>query len=322
MKQSETRTIMIYFKILAWIFAICLTSFGHGDEDSLREQKERKAKSAQLLAIVTNSQNEADLERALGVLHAAIDKNKTANVKMIDELRIQVYADTFLKLKNDNSLTSSVRIALWEILAEGTVNDNNDYAKNRCIEFIWRLMETRKKDHYSKHFVSCLEKGYKESCFYDWRYIVLALDASKSKLTMEIVKNYSNRIPRNTYRIYYSREWCATLIAARHNDKKSIKSLIKLCEAAREEERFYLLFVDISLVHDKMIVDYLLQYLKSDENMFDNSPCMHVEKIASRTALMLSRMLKDFPEYKDYNDMEAIEACRRWMEENKDYKFK
>ena len=309
----------INVQILVLLLGISLTSFGLSDEESLRAQKERKEKSVQLLATVTGSKNDADLKKALDALRTAISKDRPANENAISEIRIQIYADIYLKLKDDNSLTPSVRTSLWEILAEGTFNDNNNYAKSRCIEFIWKLVEAGKTEHYSEYFVSCLERGYKESIFYDWRYIVLALDASKSKLTMEIVKNYSNRIPRNTYRIYYSREWCATLIAARHNDKKSIKSLIKLCEVAREEERFYLLFEDISLVHDKMIVDYLLQYLKSDENMFDNSPCMPVEKIASRAALMLSRMLKGFPDYKDYNDMEA---CRRWIEENKDYKFK
>ena len=38
--------------------------------------------------------------------------------------------------------------------------------------------------------------------------------------------------------------------------------------------------------------------------------------------IQLYKMLDGFPEYDDYNTKEAIEACRHWMEKNKDFKFK
>lgn len=317
------KAFLIHSKILFLIFSFCIISFGQEDEDSLREQRERKSKSRQLLTKVIESKNKADLERAMDMLRSVVAKDKSAPKNKIDELRLQIYADTFLKLEKGYSLlTPSVRMALWEILAEGTINDSDDYVKSRCIEFIWKLMESGKTEHYSKHFVSCLEKGYEETHFYDWRYIVLALDASNSKITKDIVKKYSNKFPSNMHRIYYTREWSATLIASKHNDKKSIKYLVRLCEAANEQERFTLLFKDISCVHDKMIVAYLSQYLLSNKNLFDNSPCMPVEKVAVPAAVTLNKMIEGFPEYESYNSMEAIETCRRWMEANKDYKFK
>lgn len=309
----------IHIQILVLLFAICSTLFGQGEDDSRRARREHKEKSGMLLAKVIESKNDADLKKALDALRTTISEDKPANENAIPKMRLQIYVDIYMTLKNGRQMTPSVRMSLWEILAECTVNDNHGYT---CIKFIWELMEEGEAEQFSRHFVDCLEKAYQKASSDDWRYIVLALDASGSKMTDDIVKKYSNRIPTTLDFIYNSREWCATLIAAKHKDEKAIKFLIRLCEAARDEEHFRLLFNDISAVHDKMVVNYLWQYLKSEENMFDNTPCMPLESVASRAAKTLYKMLDGFPEYDDYNTKEAVESCRRWMKENRDYKFK
>ena len=94
------------------------------------------------------------------------------------------------------------------------------------------------------------------------------------------------------------------------------------CEMATDSEKYNLLFDDLCEIHDLMTIKYLNEYLKSNKRLRSLIPIGQGELIASKAAFSLYRMLEGFPQYKYYNDMEAIESCRRWMEENKDYKFK
>lgn len=313
----------------ALVYFMAMIGFSHlsysesRDERDIRIAKESKAKSQYLLQQAINSSDKKQLMVAIDNLRNTIVSDQADDKSTFPELRLRIYADIYDLLKKDPEISNSLKSLLLDVLSEGAVsNGNNINLQERCVQFLYEIVKDSSKYRLSHDYINNIEKAYENKNLSPRRNIVLLIDNSGSTLADKIIKKSACRPLDSKYGIYNSEVWAATLMAGKRHDRKAIKHLIRLCEAAEEGQRFALLFKDISCVRDKMIVEYLSHYLKSDESLFDNSPCMPVEKVAACAAMTLKRMIEGFPQYKDYNDMEAIESCRRWMEENKDYKFK
>ena len=124
--------------------------------------------------------------------------------------------------------------------------------------------------------------------------------------------------------MYYSKTWAATLIFAQKGEEKYVKQLIRLSEKSIEANpgMMLLLFRDISTVHNKMVIRYLNEYLKSDKRAPEwDDGVTEPQYVSYYAALALSKMLRGFPAQKSYFNMAAVEDCRKWMAEQKEFVF-
>ncbi len=318
--------------ILAFALAACLASFGLEDGGKgAMDEAECRMRARRLLEAVVESSDATARDKALLDLRAAIGESRM--------MRGIAYSRISMVLNNAASMELPLRNALLEMLAEAVANDTIDAIRENCLRFIWEFMSLRRDEEYSVHLVECLEKAYAEGAVtglqHGRRNIILALDACNSRMTDEICRKYANKYPPNFEWVSNSGQWCATLAMARRGDVKSVKFLIRLSEADSDYDRFMTLFNDISCVHHKLVVEYLRLYLMSDKRFWDSfcelrGPLedhsqFHSEiyhPVASCAAKALSMMLEGFPAFKDYESPGAIAACRKWMEENPDYKFR
>ena len=314
--------------ILAFALAACLASFGLEDRGKgTMDEGECRMRAGRLLAAVVESASVEARDKALLDLRAAIGESRM--------MRGITYPRISMALNNAASMDVSLRNALLEILAEAVANDTIDAIRNNCLRFIWEFMSLRRDEEYSGHFVECLEKAYAEGAVaglqHGRRNIILALDTCNSRMTDEICRKYANKYPSNFEWVSNSEQWCATLAMARRGDVKSVKFLIRLSEADSDYDRLLYIFNDITCVHHKLVVEYLRLYLMSDKRFWDSfcelrgpleDYSQFYHPVASYAAKALSMMLEGFPAFKDYESPGAIAACRKWMEENPDYKFR
>lgn len=113
--------------------------------------------------------------------------------------------------------------------------------------------------------------------------------------------------------------WAALRARARMGVKEDIARCIQLADSHPDEDyKARRLLRELAYVRQPEVVDYIYDYLKSDE----------VEKVkgrdvvrmshAQRAAMALAEMLRRFPGRKDIGgDAKTIERCSKWMAEQK-----
>jgi hypothetical protein len=284
--------------------------------------------SRQIVSNFLSSQNKEEKQKTLDALYQAISSDKIINKEKIPNLRLSIYVRIFLTIKNNHELSLDKRQELLDVLADGIVNegivkDNTLYLRERNVKFLYELVYERK----IQDLTSLCVKNIENACvqlLHDPRYAVLLLSVSGSKRANKLLQEFADSPRLNLERMYYSKTWAATLILAQKGEEKYVKQLIRLSEKSIEANpgMMLLLFRDLPTVHDKMVVRYLHEYLKSDKRAPEwDDGVTEPQYVSYYAALALSKMLRGFPAPKSYFNMEAVEDCRQWMAEQKEYMF-
>ena len=284
--------------------------------------------SRQIVSNYLSSQNKEEKQKTLDALYQAISSDKIINKEKIPNLRLSIYVRIFLTIKNNHELSLDKRQELLNVLADGIVNegivkDNTLYLRERNVKFLYELVYERKIQDLTSLCVKNIEKACVQ-LLHDPRYAVLLLSVSGSKRANKLLQEFADSPRLNLERMYYSKTWAATLIFAQKGEEKYVKQLIRLSEKSIEANpgMMLLLFRDLPTVHDKMVVRYLHEYLKSDKRAPEwDDGVTEPQYVSYYAALALSKMLRGFPAPKSYFNMEAVEDCRNWMGKQKEFVF-
>ncbi len=239
----------------------------------------------------------------------------------IDMQRRSIYAACYAAVRDYRDLGENKRQELLQILTEGVTFDKDSGIRGKCVIFLYELVYDMKIAISKQESIKNIEMAYGNESRKS-RYMVLLLVCSGSPKADGVIDSLSDKNPSYYRRPFYSPEWAATLIKAQRGDLNSIKRLILLSERSNPEDRFTLQFQDFQAIHNKLAVAYLHEYLKSNITLPKTVEVLPEVYAASKASMALSRMLEGFPAFTDYNTPEAIAACRKWMEENPDCKFR
>ncbi len=273
---------------------------------------------------IIGSQSSKARDNAIQKLYA-----KISSYHKDDEYRFYIYALVCKAIKTNPELPKETRQAFMDILADGIVNDgiikdNTEYIHEKNVKYLCELVYDLKINGLSQQAVENIEKAYTNIYFCDQRYVTLLLAASGSKSADKFLRKTADSSDVSLPRMYYSAKWAATLVLAQKGERKYVKNLVRLAEKSINVNKvmLMLLFDDLPTVHDKIIVKYLHEYLKLDRRLpFWDEGLSEGRYEAYYAANALSKMLRGFPVHKNYNDMKAIEDCRKWMAEQKEYVF-
>lgn len=119
-------------------------------------------------------------------------------------------------------------------------------------------------------------------------------------------------------------EWAANLVLARQGDADSIEKLLDTAHKQDLHTLVVFVLVDFQYVPQSAIVEFLKQYLDSNERLEPVKSTVEGMPVAYYAASSLARMLKGFPvDYReDYSySMNDIQKCRAWMSRQKEWKF-
>ena len=310
--------------IFAMLVVLCTSHYLHAeqsDEEDIRIYNTNKKRAKILIGEIIESKSSEDIQETLQSMRNSISAEIVISDDIIPRYRSQFYAEIYDYLRKNKDLSTQNIKALWDILSEGIVNDNVLYQKKKNIFYLSELITENANVQFSDAFVNNIENAFKNKSLHD-RYMILLIVYSKSPIANEVLQKYSKTLPKNLSKIFDSPEWAAKLIMAKNGDINYTNQIITLSEAANEIERFSLLFNDISSVRNIEITKYLQRYLISNELLPQLKPQLPGELIASKAAVALSKMLVGFPLLDNYNNENNLNACRKWMKEQKEYKFK
>ncbi|MHC4527365.1 MAG: hypothetical protein ACYTEX_24805 [Planctomycetota bacterium] len=115
--------------------------------------------------------------------------------------------------------------------------------------------------------------------------------------------------------------WAALRARARMGGKEDIARCIQLVDThPNEDYKVRSFLTELAYVRQPQVVDYLRNYLNSNEKEPDDPPDVIGEAYASRAARALSEMLRGFPNKKGRGaDPGTIERCRQWMTQQKEW---
>jgi|GEM_PF-2777738 len=310
--------------IFAMLVVLCTSHYLHAeqsDEEDIRIYNTNKKRAKILIGEIIESKSSEDIQETLQSMRNSISAEIVISDDIIPRYRSQFYAEIYDYLRKNKDLSTQNIKALWDILSEGIVNDNVLYQKKKNIFYLSELITENANVQFSDAFINNIENAFKNKSLHD-RYMILLIVYSKSPIADEVLQKYSKTSPKNLSKIFDSPEWAAKLIMAKNGDINYTNQIITLSEAANEIERFSLLFNDISSVRNIEITKYLQRYLISNERLPQLKPQLPGELIASKAAVALSKMLVGFPLLDNYNNENNLNACRKWMKEQKEYKFK
>ena len=294
-------------------------------QEDINDYKER---SSQIISNILSSKNKDELQVAVDALYQAILLDKNYEKYGIPNFRLSLYVNVFVTVKNNHELSLDTRQVLMDVLADGMINegivkDNTLYIKEKNIKFLYELVYEQKIHVLTKQCVENIEKACVQT-LHEPRYAVLLLSASGSKKTNKLLRKFADSSRLNLARMYYSATWAATLFFAQKAEEKYVRRLVHLSEKAIEVNpgMLLVLFRDLPTVHDKIVVQYLHEYLKSDKRAPEwDDGVTEPQYVSYYAALALSKMLRGFPAQKSYFNMAAVEDCRKWMAEQKEFVF-
>ena len=316
-----------FIMIVTGLFLAVLPFFPHGlmAQEDINDYEER---SSQIISNILSSKNKDELQMAVDALYQAILSDKIQYNYGIPKFRLALYVKAIVTVKNNHELSLDTRQALMDVLADGMINegivkDNTLYMREKNIEFLYKLVYEHKIHDLTKQCVENIEKACVQT-LHDPRYAVLLLSASGSKKTNKLLRKFADSSRLNPARMYYSATWAATLIFAQKGEEKYVRQLVNLSEKAIEVNpgMLLVLFRDLPTVHDKIVVQYLHRYLKSGKRAPEwDDGVTEPQYVSYYAALALSKMLRGFPAQKSYFNMAAVEDCRKWMAEQKEFLF-
>ncbi len=294
-------------------------------QEDINDYKER---SSQIISNILSSKNKDELQVAVDALYQAILLDKNYEKYGIPNFRLSLYVNVFVTVKNNHELSLDTRQVLMDVLADGMINegivkDNTLYIKEKNIKFLYELVYEQKIHVLTKQCVENIEKACVQT-LHEPRYAVLLLSASGSKKTNKLLRKFADSSRLNLARMYYSATWAATLFFAQKAEEKYVRRLVHLSEKAIEVNpgMLLVLFRDLPTVHDKIVVQYLHEYLKSDKRAPEwDDGVTELQYVSYYAALALSKMLQGFPAPKRFFNMDAVEICRKWMAEQKEFVF-
>ena len=287
-----------------------------------------KEQSSKIISNILTSKNKDELQVAVDALYQAILSDKTGSEYAIPNFRLSLYVNVVVTVKNNHGLSLDTRQALMDVLADGMINegivkDNTLYIRERNIKFLYELVYEQKIHDLTKQCVENIEKACVQT-LHEPRYAVLLLSASGSKKTNKLLRKFADSSRLNLARMYYSATWAATLIFAQKGEEKYVRQLVQLSEKAIgvNPGMLLVLFRDLPTVHDKIVVQYLHEYLKSDKRAPEwDDGITEPQYVSYYAALALSKMLRGFPVPKSYFNMESVDICRKWMAEQQEFVF-
>ncbi len=312
-------------RILIYVFLTVLLSQLSFAQEELNGYQER---AEHIVSMVLSSKNNDEFKMALDALYKAILSDKVISEQKIPEFRLALYVRVFLAIKNNHELSRDTRQALMDVLADGIVNDgivkdNTPYIQRKNVEFLCDLVYKLKIQDLSKQCIENIEKLCMQSSR-NSRNAVLLLSASGSTKADKLIHRFADSSNWNLDGMYGTGTWAATLILAQKGEIKYVKQLVKLSEKAIEANpgMLLVLFRDLPTVHDKVVVQHLHEFLKSDKLAPEwDDGATKPQFVSYYAASALSKMLRGFPVHKSYFNMEAVEDCRKWMTLQKDFTF-
>ncbi len=123
---------------------------------------------------------------------------------------------------------------------------------------------------------------------------------------------------------WFQLSWRARLARARMGVEEDIKKCIELVETEKNTHiRVTRLLHDIGYIRQPDAIDLLMKYVFSDERLEKLKPTDPGEPVASYVIDILAECLRDFPVKKGGRryKQEEIEICRKWMQEQKEWKI-
>ena len=266
-------------------------------------------------------------EQLLTTIHDAIKQDKILIDEDGDEddpqFRVKIYVRIQLELIQNTMLSPTVRTAFLDILGEGLVNDNTMWMKQHILRFLARYLCMEDKACMSRAFMQNLEKAAENNKLMD-KNMVLCLGFSNASSLGKILGEYSIFLPSELFLgLPNSPNWGCVLIRARRGENRYIKKMLKLAENETPVERCRL-FEDMTVVHQDACVNYLYEYLISDKRLPPLRTCDPGNLMGGFAACALAKMLEGFPECKEpyFYKTEDLEPYRKWMKEQKTFKFR
>jgi hypothetical protein len=135
---------------------------------------------------------------------------------------------------------------------------------------------------------------------------------SEIPLVEEIIAKREGSIPRTSLRISRGLVWDALRASARLGNKAHCTRVLELVDAVKPERDRKFLFSDLSYVLDSAVVEYLWNWLLTDDVTTYPSRDTVDESYARFAAKALYDMLDGFPDQYPYTD-EKMRECRAWM---------
>ena len=207
---------------------------------------------------------------------------------------------------------------------------SEDY-KDHQIRAFWRMLNSRcdNIEKYSKKSIELINKGIELG--QSSRYIVLppTLEGKISKTASKKIASLADSFKNFSYYSFEWGQWYSLIVSAK-KDPKHLNKLITFLNSIDTSSRDNIYELQIkdykylALVQKRAFVSTLETFLK-DENIFDqgNDIMMRYTGISRISSEILERMLEGFPKL-DYHNFDKKEARKalKWLNKNKDYKFK
>ncbi len=319
------RYLLLFFYFIISV-SNCFHTYVFGAEN-LNTYEMNKRRSTKLINDFINSPEGDDaLKQAKQAIRDEIAKEKIEYDEEGDELTSEyrrfIYTRMYTCLQDNKQLSLSKKRALFDLLSEGLVNDNETYLKKRILRHLTELINSKDDSYLSESFVNNVEKAYRNEDLQN-RHIVFSLAYVKSPLADAILNEYAN-FTFDPEEGYNTVGWAAILLMAQRGNIEAIKKMLLLAEKEHANIKFKTLFDDISSVHHEMCVQYLNKYLMSDYRVFPVRPGDPGVLLAGSAAHALGNMLVGFPEcrQKYYPNADDLKPFRQWMSQQKQFKFK
>jgi len=208
-------------------------------------------------------------------------------------------------------------------LLQGAVSESpsiRNYSIRRALYLLSSSMDT----HVSQNTKQMIETQFHNNI--NRQTILLAGLAGVESLSDEIYFWASQPMEEPQVGSFHgTNEWAANLVLARQGNTQSVARLLEFTKKQDLHTTVVFILIDLQYVPQPEIVDFLKGYLDSDERLEPVKSTVEGLPVANYAASSLARILQGFPvSYReDYSYSEReIRACRAWMSEQKEWKYR
>ncbi len=251
------------------------------------------------------------------IIFDVVDKHISEDSKSFRRLGCYTVPTSLMR---NNALTAKERIKIFNYVLKGFFDNKIEHvSKNKLARGLMRHIKKSDIDADNKKMIT---KAFKDKVA-DNNYFVQLIYLAEIDGVEKYLETLS-KIPIKTRLGVGFRNgavWEAKFILAVKNREKYTERVLKVFDNVYEDWQTTLLFDDLIKIKDKKIVEFLNTFLESNKRMPKFANHIPAEPYATRAALALSKMLEGFPQG-EYNDEKVIKKCKKWLKQQKEFKFK
>ena len=265
----------------------------------------------QLSGLLTSDTNE--LAKAKEAVRESITLNASKNDRDSQGYLRQIYAFGGTMIFRDPTMPLETKRAIVDILAEG----GSAY-------WLAKVLGITGREVLSDEALDNIRKSFEEAELPNRDMILLAYRAKLPNATKRFEEISQMPIKGSGIPGIHKTVCTAWLVKAWDGDKPSLLRLLEYTREAVVTDRTTWIIGDLSTIHDLQCVEFLVQYLNSDEREPETRLAVPGTPVAAFAASALYKMLVGFPEPTKlkYNSDEDLERCREWIKQQEIFKFR